>query len=86
MWNDHRGDFHKPEDYDFYVRGNLTCQVPVESLYYSANYEECCAHCGTTRKLRKSKEAYPICATCISVHERKAVARKKAPVTKNSKK
>ena len=77
---------HKPEDYDFYVRGNLTCQVPVESLYYSANYEECCAHCGTTRKLRKSKEAYPICATCISIHERKAVARKKAPVTKNSKK
>ena len=76
----------KPSGYDFYVRANLTCQIPVEALYYSANYEDCCAHCGTTRRLRKSKEAYPICVPCVVVHERKVVARKKAPVSKKSQK
>ena len=55
----------KPSDYDFYVCANLTCQIPVEALYYSANYEECCVHCGTTQRLHKSKEAYPICVTCV---------------------
>ena len=76
----------KPSGYDFYVRANLTCQIPVEALYYSANYEDCCAHCGTTRRLCKSKEAYPICVPCVVVHERKVVARKKAPVSKKSQK
>ena len=76
----------KPSGYDFYVRANLTCQIPVEALYYSANYEECCAHCGTTRRLRKSKEAHPICVTHVLVQEKKVVAKKRAPVSKNPKK
>ena len=79
----------KPSDYDFYVRVNLTCQIPVEALYYSANYEEFCADCGATRRLRKSKEAYPIVlryVTYVDVHERKVVARKTVPVSNNPKK
>ena len=51
-----------------------------------ANYEECCVHCGTTRRLRKSKEVYPICVTHVLVQERKVVAKKRAPVSKNPKK
>ena len=43
---------------------NLTCQIPVEALYYKSNYEECCVHFGTTPRLCKSKEVYPICVTC----------------------
>ena len=76
----------KPSHYDFYVCANLTCQIPVEALYYSANYQEFCAHCGTTQRLCKSKEAYPICVTCVVVHERKVVAKKKGPVSKKSQK
>ena len=76
----------KSSDYDFYICADLTCQIPVEALYYSANFEKCCAHCGITRRLRKSKEAYPICVTCVVVHERKVVAKKKAPVSKKPKK
>ena len=76
----------KPSGYDFYVHANLTCQIPVEALYYSVNYKECCVHRGTTQRLCKSKEAYPICVTCVVVHERKVVAKKKAPVSKNLKK
>ena len=76
----------KPSDYNFYVRANLTCQMLVEAIYYCANYEECCAHCGTTRRLRESKEADLICVTCVVVHGRNVVAKKKAPVSKNPKK
>ena len=76
----------KPSDYDFLIHVNLTCQILVEALYYSVNYKECCAHCRTTWRLCKSKEAYPICFTYVVVHERKVVAKKKAPVSKNPKK
>ena len=36
---------------------------------------------GTTPRLHKSKEAYPICVMCVVVHERKVVTKKKAPVS-----
>ena len=45
------------------------------------NYEECFVYFGTTPRLHKSKEAYPICVMCVVVHERKVVTKKKAPVS-----
>ena len=46
------------------IKGNLTCQMPVEKLYYSAGYESCCCHCGAKRKLITHINFYPICSSC----------------------
>ena len=72
----------QPEKFDFHVRANFNCQIPVEALYYSASFQDCCCHYGSTQRLQTSKEAYPICTTCLTVHERKAVPKRKVPKNK----
>lgn len=36
---------------DLYARGNLCCDAPVETIYFSACYFQCCSHCGSTYRL-----------------------------------
>lgn len=31
-----------------FIRNNLTCQRPVEAIYYKANFATCCSHRGST--------------------------------------
>ena len=34
---------------DLFIRVSLTCQKPVEAIYYSVgSYPNCCCHCGST--------------------------------------
>ena len=30
-----------------FVHANLSCIKPIEALYHTLNYPECCAHCGS---------------------------------------
>ena len=33
-----------------FVRANNNCSKPVEPLYYTCNYPECCVHCGSKQR------------------------------------
>ena len=37
-----------------FVKANLNCLTPVESIYYSANNPSCCCHCGSQGQLSTS--------------------------------
>ena len=41
----------EPSFDSLFIRNNLACQTPVETIYCSANYATCCSHCGSTRQL-----------------------------------
>ena len=62
-----------------FVHGNLSCIKPINALYYTLNYPECCAHCGSKRSLQQTVNAYPICKPCKEV-------KKKIPVPKRKRK
>ena len=47
-----------------FVRANNNCTKPIEALYYTLNYAECCCHCGSKRRLIKTVNEYPICTPC----------------------
>ena len=65
------------------IKGNLTCQMPVEKLYYSAGYEFCCCHCGAKRKLIRHISFYPICSSCKR-NKKEQVAKPKGTKTKTN--
>ena len=77
------GDSKKHLMEKLYVRQNLNCQTPVETLYYSADiYPQCCCHCGSKRRLRLQDGHYPICSPCVAqkkqpIHKRKRIMNKK---------
>ena len=48
----------------FFVKANLNCLTPVESIYYSANNLSCCYHCGSHIPLPTSVNEYPMCSYC----------------------
>ena len=62
-----------------FVRTNNSCTKPVEALYYTVNYPDCCCHCGSKRRLIKSTNEYSICSPC-------KVVLKKLPVSKRKRK
>ena len=62
-----------PELTTLFIRPNHECYIPVEALYYSAGYQNCCCHCGRTERLFVTKEAYPICKGCVDYHQKKPV-------------
>ena len=62
-----------------FVHVNLLCIKPIEAFYYTLNYPEHCAHCGSKRSLQKAVNAYPICKPCKEV-------KKKIPVLKRKRK
>ena len=41
----------QPEKFDFHVRANFNCQIPVEALNYSASFHDCLSHRGSSRSL-----------------------------------
>lgn len=47
-----------------FVKANLNCLTPVESIYYSANNLSCCYHCGSHIPLLTSVNEYPMCSYC----------------------
>ena len=49
---------------DLYVKGNLRCDAPVETIYFSAGYVQCCSHCGSTPRLSTGQNEYPMCQFC----------------------
>ena len=53
-----------------FVHGNLSCIKPINALYYTLNYPECCAHCGSKRSLQQTVNAYPICKPCKEVKKK----------------
>lgn len=68
----------KETAYDIlFIRANNTCQKPVESIYYSANYSMCCCHCGSTRRLVTSTDAFPMCSTCKNIKKKDLVMKRK---------
>ena len=61
-------------------RANNTCGKPVEALYYSVGYPDCCYHCGSKRRLVNATNEYSICKPCkqkkkppVMNHKRKAL-------------
>ena len=53
---------------------DLSCDDPIEKLYYSAGYEPICIHCGqeVTKDADSTSKSYPQCEDC----------KDKAPITK----
>ena len=48
-----------------YVRANHTCLTAVETIYYSCKiHPDCCTWCGSTRRLNKAPNTFPICSPC----------------------
>ena len=62
-----------------FVCANLSCIKPIKALYYTFDYPECCACCGSKHSLQKTVNAYPICKSCKEV-------KKKIPVLKRKRK
>ena len=63
-----------------FVRANHTCFKPVEALYYSVGYPDCCCHCGCKCRLIKATNEYTMCRPCqqknkapVMKHKRKAI-------------
>ena len=50
---------------------------PIEALYYTLNYPERCAHCGSKWSLQKTVNAYPICKPCKEVKKEIPVLKRK---------
>ena len=72
-----------PELTTLFIRANLECYVPVEPLYYSAVYQNCCCYCDHTERLRVTKDTYPICKGCVDHLQKKTVLKRVKPVKKN---
>ena len=49
---------------DLYIRANLQCRDPVETIYFNVGYIPCCTHCGSKRNLNIGNNEYPMCAVC----------------------
>ena len=47
-----------------FVRANNTCGKPVEALYYSVGYPDCCCPCGSKRQLVNATDEYSMCNPC----------------------
>ena len=71
---------------DLFIRANLTCQKPVEAIYYSVGLcPNSCCHCGSTRRLNNPKDLYAICSTCKNIKGKPVVPKEKQSKTsKNS--
>ena len=54
---------------------NLQCHDPVESLYYSADYEDICVYCSQELPSASRSEYFPQCEDCA---EKPKINRKKA--------
>ena len=52
---------------------------PENSKILEQDFQWCCCHCGSTQRLQAIKEAYSVCTTCLTAHERKAVQKPKVP-------
>ena len=75
-----------PEKFkDLFVRGNLRCNNPVETLHYSVGYVNCCTHCGTRANLNNVKDEYPMCNSCMRNKSNKPVVRRQSFNKKTSK-
>ena len=46
-----------------FVRANNSCSKPVEPLYYTCNYPQCCVHCGSKQRLTSGINENPMCTT-----------------------
>ena len=63
---------------DLFIRANLTCQKPVEAIYYSVgSYPNCCCHCGSTRRLNNPKDSCAICWTCKNIKGKPVVPKRR---------
>ena len=64
-----------------FVRANHNCSKPVEPLYCTCNYTECCCHCGSKWRLTTTTTTttneHPICTTCKVVQKLPAVLKRK---------
>ena len=60
-----------------FVRANHNCSKPMEPLYYTCNYTECCCHCSSKRRLTTTANEYPICTTCKVVKKLPAALKRK---------
>ena len=60
-----------------FVRANHNCTKPIEALYYTLNYTECCCHCGSKHRLIKATNDYPICTPCKVLKKKGAVQKRK---------
>ena len=71
---------------DLFIRANLTCQKPVEAIYYNVGlHPNCCCHCGSTRRLNNPKDLYAIFSTCKNIKGKPVVSkRKQSKTSKNS--
>ena len=67
-----------PENFkELFIKENLKCSTPVESIYYSVGYPSCCCHCGSTRKLINVSNEFPMCGSCKR-ENKKAISRRKS--------
>ena len=47
------------------VRANRACLTAVETIYYSSKiHPDCCTWCGSTHRLNKAPNTFPICSPC----------------------
>ena len=60
-----------------FVLANHNCSKPVEPLYYTCNYTECCCHCSSKWRLTTTTNEYPICTTCKVVKKLPAILKRK---------
>ena len=61
-----------------FIRANHTCFKPIEALYYSAGYPDCCCHCGCKCCLIKATNEYTMYRPCKQ--------KNKAPIMKRKQK
>lgn len=60
-----------------FICNNITCEIPVQALYFSGSYQVCCCHCSLTDLLQILKEAYSIChCYCMSKYLKPLLQRK----------
>ena len=59
-----------------FVKRNLKCTDPVESIYYCLTYKSVCAHCGTTPHLSTLTNQFPMCGSCLRLKKKPVLKRK----------
>ena len=55
---------------EVFVRGNLTCQSPIEFAFYIAQSDPICFYCGKEENLIEKPEIYPLCLECDAKKDR----------------
>ena len=67
-------DLELEDDFPLVYVRDISCDDPIEKLYYSAGYESICIYCGqeVTEDTDSASKSYPQCGDC----------KDKAPITK----